>query len=140
MGLIKTKMRSMLYEARLPHEFWDYAVEHSVWLKNQVPTEALSILNTVGKLAQAITLYKAWNERLLNFTKLLVFDCAYYSLLNPGRNPNTFIPRILKDDWIYVGMKRSSFRKAYNIRSKKEIVDTDSDANEYNFLYTRLVS
>ena len=59
MGLIKTKMRSMLYKARLPYEFWNYAVEYSVWLKNRMPTEALSIPNTVGKLAQAITLYKA---------------------------------------------------------------------------------
>ena len=135
MGLIKTKMRLMLYKARLPHEFWDYAVEYSVWLKNRVSTEALSISNIVGKLVQAIILYEAWNERLSNFIKLLVFGCAYYLLLNSGRNSNTFIFRIFKGDWIYVGMKRSSLRKAYNIRSKKEIVDTDSDADKYNFLY-----
>jgi len=29
-GLIKTKIRSILYKARLSYKFWNYAIEHSV--------------------------------------------------------------------------------------------------------------
>ncbi|KAI0991012.1 hypothetical protein K3495_g17175, partial [Podosphaera aphanis] len=28
-GLLATYARSMLFEARLPHQFWDYAIEHA---------------------------------------------------------------------------------------------------------------
>ena len=70
----------------------------------------------------------------------MIFDYIYYLLFNPKRNSNILISRILKGNWIYIGIKRSSFRKAYNIRSKKKIVDTDNNADKYNFLYIWLVS
>ncbi|KAI1005346.1 hypothetical protein K3495_g2868 [Podosphaera aphanis] len=41
MGITAVIARSTLYEAQLPHQLWDYAIEHAVWIKNRSPTSAL---------------------------------------------------------------------------------------------------
>jgi len=68
--LIKIKMRSILYQAKLAKEFWCLAVEHSVWIKNRIPTAALPLVKAGGRLAIAVTPYEAWYERLPNFDRL----------------------------------------------------------------------
>ncbi|KAI1000591.1 hypothetical protein K3495_g7604 [Podosphaera aphanis] len=40
-GSTETIARSILYEARLPHQLWDDAIEHAFWTKNRVSTAAL---------------------------------------------------------------------------------------------------
>jgi hypothetical protein len=51
------KTRSLLFKGNIPVELWCYVVEHSVWLKNRVPTSALSFDEI--KHNSAITLYEA---------------------------------------------------------------------------------
>lgn len=40
-GILATYARSRLFEAQLPEQFWDYAIEHAMWIRNRVPTSAL---------------------------------------------------------------------------------------------------
>jgi hypothetical protein len=41
MQTVNKLARSMIYEAKVPVEMWDYAIEHAVYLKNRMPTAAL---------------------------------------------------------------------------------------------------
>jgi hypothetical protein len=41
MQLVNRQARSIIYQAKLPKDMWDYAVEHAVYLKNRVLTAAV---------------------------------------------------------------------------------------------------
>ena len=49
------KARSLLYKASMSGEFWCFAIEHTVYIKNQVLTSALLFGNTTS-LDSPITL------------------------------------------------------------------------------------
>lgn len=133
MDIIKTKMRSMQYAADLPMEFWDFACEHAVWIKNRVVTAALPF-GLDGKIAQSYTPYEAWNDRLPNFEKLRVFGCAGWPLVPNTTKRHTLDPRI-KPDCIFVGMKGSKIWKFFNMLTKVTYEYADADFDEYSFTY-----
>ena len=61
--------RSMLLDARLPHEFWAEAVSTAVYIRNRCPTKAVS----------EMTPYEAWYGEKPKVEHLRVFGCDAYS-------------------------------------------------------------
>jgi hypothetical protein len=59
MYTVNCKIRSMIYQAKLPKDLWCLVAEHAVWIKNRIPTEALPFGKN-RKLALAKTLYKVY--------------------------------------------------------------------------------
>ena len=58
MGKINAVIRSLLYQAKLHHLMWDYAVKHAVWLKNRLLTSALPY----GTYFDAVTPFQAYRR------------------------------------------------------------------------------
>ncbi|KAI0991852.1 hypothetical protein K3495_g16335, partial [Podosphaera aphanis] len=75
-GLLATYARSMLFEARLPHQFWDYAIEHAVWIRNRVPTSALPFGPAQSSTGKYSIPHAAWHERLPKLHNLRPFGCV----------------------------------------------------------------
>jgi hypothetical protein len=73
------KARLLLFDADLSKDFWCLAVEHVVGVKNKVPTSALPFGD--GRFGTAKTLYKAYNNKVLNLANLKVFGCVVYLIL-----------------------------------------------------------
>ena len=73
------KVRSLLFNADLPKDFWCLAVEHVVQVKNKVPTSVLPFGD--GRFSIAKTLYKAYNNKVSNLANLKVFGYAVYLIL-----------------------------------------------------------
>jgi hypothetical protein len=107
---IDYKTRSLLFKGNIPVELWCYAVEHFVWLKNRVPTSALSF----DENNSAITLYKAYTQRVPELKNLAVFGC-YANLINTfEKHPKKYESRI-KPDYVFMGLKGSSQFKMMNM-------------------------
>lgn len=65
--LIET-VRSMLTDAKLPHEFWAEALSTAVYLRNHSPTKVLC----------EKTPFEAWTEKKPTVAHLRVFGCKAY--------------------------------------------------------------
>ncbi|KAI0992936.1 hypothetical protein K3495_g15247 [Podosphaera aphanis] len=63
----------MLYEAQLPHQMWDYAIEHAVWIKNKSPTTALPFPNDDDDDLNRNTPHSAYFKRPADLENLRVF-------------------------------------------------------------------
>jgi hypothetical protein len=72
MYTVNCKIRLIIYQAKLPKDLWCLVTEYTVWIKNRIPTKALSFGKN-RKLSLAKTLYKAYRESLPDFTELQVF-------------------------------------------------------------------
>ena len=73
--IIAVTARSIIYEARLPYQMWDYAIEHAIWLKNRVLTAALPYNNKDINVFINIIPYKAFIRDYPDFKNLRVFSC-----------------------------------------------------------------
>jgi hypothetical protein len=89
-GKINTILRSLLYQAKLHHSMWDYAVEHAVWLKNRLPTSAL----LYRAYFDATTPFQAYKGHKPDLKSLRIFGCAAY-LINIHGHFLTYDPKIL---------------------------------------------
>jgi hypothetical protein len=107
-GIIAVIARSIMYEAKLPYQMWDYAVEHAVWLKNRVPTSALLYGDEDVNVATSITPYRAFTGNYPDFDKLRVFGCKAVPYKIEAEHPMTFEPRIKDGTWIFIGMEGNS--------------------------------
>ena len=67
---IDCKIRSLLFNADLPLEFWDYIIEYIIYIKNRVPIAALLFRNIT-----AIILYKALYGIEVNLKLIKAFSC-----------------------------------------------------------------
>ena len=127
MGKINATIRSLLYQAKLHHSMWDYAVEHAVWLKNRLPTSALPY----GAYFDAATPFQAYHGHKPDLESLRIFGCAAHSVNIHGHSL-TYDPKIL-DEHIFVGMKGNRIWRLLNRHTKKELLTTDVKFNEYLF-------
>ncbi|KAI0992502.1 hypothetical protein K3495_g15683, partial [Podosphaera aphanis] len=118
----------ILYEARLPHQLWDYAIEHAVWIKNRVPTAALPF-----EQIQERTPFKAYYNKTPSLKNLRVFGCKADILYPPDLNPQTWVPRIREGKFIMIGMQSLKIWKLLDTLSLKEAVSADVKFNEYSF-------
>lgn len=128
MGSTETIARSILYEAHLPHQLWDYAIEHAVWIKNRVPTAALPF-----EQIQERTPFEAYYSKTPSLKNLRVFGCKADILYPPDLNPQTWVPRIREGKFIMIGMQSSKIWKLLDTLSLKEAVSADVKFNEYSF-------
>ncbi|KAI0992685.1 hypothetical protein K3495_g15500, partial [Podosphaera aphanis] len=127
-GSTETIARSMLYEAGLPHQLWDYAIEHSVWIKNRVPTAALPFDKILEK-----TPFEAYYSKLASLKNLKVFGCKSNILYPPELNPQTWVPRTREGKFIMVGMQSSKIWKLLDVLTLKEAISADVKFDEYSF-------
>ncbi len=119
----------MLYEANLSEQFWDFAIQHAIYLKNRLPTKALPF----GEI-QVATPYEAYTETAANTTKLRVFGCSATPILTQEIHRHTLSPRI-KTERVFVGMKSSQIWSVLNCDTHKVEVYADCRFDEYRFPY-----
>jgi hypothetical protein len=100
-AIINDTTRSLIYHAKLPEAFWDYATEYATWLYNRTPTKALPY-----KAITAILPYTAWTGKAPKLSMARIFGCTAY-LYIPTENRRKLDPRI-KPTHILVGMKGES--------------------------------
>jgi len=136
----------MIYQAKLPEKWWDYAVDYAVWLRNRTPTCALPLLRTAplrmqkglrtaplrtqiqAHLRTQIP-FEAWTGNKPNVSKARVFGCVAYPFI-PQENRRKLDSRI-RASYIFVGMKGQSQWRLVHISSRKELISVDVRFNEY---------
>ena len=73
------KARLLLFNADLLKDFQCLAIKHVIQVKNKVPTNTLPFSNSRFNIAK--TLYKAYNNKVLNLANLKVFGYIVYLIL-----------------------------------------------------------
>ena len=119
----------MLFDADLPPEFWDYAVEHAVYIKNRVPTAALPFRNIT-----AITPYEALYGVEVNLKLIKVFSCLAWLINTKELKPKKLATQY-KPDWIFVGIKGELIYLLLNLLIKAIKPFSNIGFNEYKFPY-----
>ena len=132
-GIIAVTARSIMYEAGLPYQMWDYAVEHAVWIKNRVPTAALPYGDEDINVSTSITPYRAFTGDHPDFKNLRVFGCKAVPYKIDVDHPTTFEPRIKDGTWIFIGMEGNSIWKVLNVETLAVVKTTDARFDEYTF-------
>ena len=132
-GIIAIIARSIMYEAGLPYQMWDYAVKHAVWIKNRVPTAALLFGDEDINVTTSITLYKAFTGDHPDFDKLRVFGCKAVLYKINVDHLTTFEPRIKDKTWIFIKMEGNSIWKVLNIKTLAIAKTINARFNEYSF-------
>ena len=99
----------MLYEAKMPHQMWCYAIEHAVYLKNRLPTATLPFGPQESDTGCAETPFEAFKHAKPNVSKLKVFGCAAWPL-RMERFLSKSESRIC-ESYIFVGMTGSHIWK-----------------------------
>ena len=112
-------------------EFWCFAVEHSVYIKNRILTAALPFGE--GKLAKANTLFKAYKEAIPNLLKLRVFSCTAM-LINTLQKHLGKLDSRFKARYIFIAIKGSKIYKLFNMLTYKVENYRDANFNKYRFL------
>ena len=110
--------RCLLFEAKMPNNFWAEAVNTSVYLLNRLPTKAV-----IGK-----TPFEAWFGQKPIVSHLKVFGCLCYALV-PAEKRTKLERKSVPG--VFVGY--SSVKKGYRIfdpSTKKVIVSRDVKFNE----------
>jgi hypothetical protein len=127
---VDCKARSILFEAGLDPEFWCFAVEHTVYIKNRVPTVVLPYEGL--EVQDVITPFEAYSVRVPNLEKLVVFECKASPLATPEKHPRKMQSRV-KLDYIFIGIEGSKVFKLMNLHSK--LIESYGDAkfDEYRF-------
>jgi hypothetical protein len=83
---INNTSRSMLQHAALDDEFWTYAVQQAVHVRNRTSTRVLN-----GR-----TPYEAFHGRKPDVSNLRVFGCLAYGLIPKGNRKGKYSPRARK--------------------------------------------
>jgi hypothetical protein len=126
MWIVDCKARSMLYQAGVPSNLWCFAVQHSIWIKNRIPTSALPYGDN-----QAVTPFEAWHGRLPNLERLIVFGCSIWPIIPKSKFPSKSKPLIEEGHFICVGMKGSSIYRLLNMSTNRVDEHADVKCNEY---------
>ncbi|KAI0997192.1 hypothetical protein K3495_g10995 [Podosphaera aphanis] len=92
-GILATYARSMLFEAQLPHQFWDYAIEHAVWIRNRVPTSALPFGPDSSVSSRWKIPHSVWYEKLPKLDNLRPFGCVATITYPSALLPQKWAPR-----------------------------------------------
>jgi hypothetical protein len=124
---INAIIRSLLYQAKLHHSMWDYAVEHAVWLKNRLLTSALSY----GAYFDATTPFQAYKGHKPDLKSLRIFGYTAHPINIHGHSL-TYDPKIL-DQHIFVRMKEDRVWRLLNKETRKKLLSTDVKFNKYLF-------
>ena len=69
MWIINEKTQLIIYEAKLSYDLWDFAVEYTVFIQNQVLTKGID---------EKIILTKKYLGHRPNLLKLIVFGCVAF--------------------------------------------------------------
>ena len=67
--------RTIMYQAKMPYQLWDYSVEHAVWIKNRLPISALPFGNKDHFVATLVTLYEEYIRVKPDSKDLYTFGC-----------------------------------------------------------------
>jgi hypothetical protein len=113
-------------------ELWCYTVEHSVWLKNRVPTSALPFDEIEHN--SAITPYEAYTQQVLDLKNLAVFGCSANPINTLEKHLKKYESR-MKPDYVFMGLKGSSQFKMMNMHTQAIKIFGDAKVNEYRFPY-----
>ena len=120
MQAVNKMVRSMMFEAKLPVEMWDYTVEHRVFVKIRIPTAALPHdPHNEGSNKGPMTPYEAYARKKLDLSNLRVFELAAFPVSSKEKHPTSCEPRALQD-WILIGMKGNSIYRALNIKTLED--------------------
>ncbi|KAI1005252.1 hypothetical protein K3495_g2972 [Podosphaera aphanis] len=130
MGITAVFARSMLYEAQLPHQLWDYAIEHAFFIKNRAPTSALPFSDTD---APKNTSYSAYYGKAADLRNLRVFGCKAYILYPPALNPQKWQPHTRNGNYVMVGMTSTKIWKLLDTLTLRDTVAADVEFDEYKF-------
>lgn len=127
---VDCKARSILFEGSLPGEFWCYAIDHAVYIKNRAPTSTLPFGDVT--LNSPITLWHAYTGKLPEFTRLAVLGCAANPLNTLEKHPKKMAFRH-KPDYVFMGMEGNKIWKLLNIHTLTIEKYGDAAFNEYKF-------
>jgi hypothetical protein len=120
--------RSMLNEKNLPNEFWAEAVATSLHLMNISPIKAV----------RNMTPYEAWSDRRPDISRLKVFRCVAYSLIDS--NERTKLDK-KSEKFIFVGYSdEMKGYRLYNLETKKLIIRRDAIFDEYSVWSWKVVN
>src|SRR5579871_5952988 len=133
MQTINKLARSLIYQAKLPVEMWDYAIEHAGFLKNRHPTAALpNVSLEKGRHREPMTPYEAYTGKMPDCTNIRAFGTAAFLIYPKEKHPPAFQPRFQdKYNYIHVGMEGSSIYRLLNIETLKEERYADIRIDEY---------
>ena len=124
------KARSLLFEGSLPGEFWCYAIEHTIYIKNRIPTSALPFGHSINN--SPITPWHAYTGRLPDFSRLTVFGCSANPLNTLEKHPKKMEFRY-KPDYVFMSMEGSKIWKLMNLHTLSIEKYGDAAFNEYKF-------
>jgi hypothetical protein len=126
--LVNRRARLIIFQAKLPKDMWDYAVEHAVYLKNRVLTDTVP-----GR-----TPFKAFTDRKPAVSKLRVFGCAAYPINPKETYPKKYDPRFKNKTYIIVRISGSSIYRLLSLKNLKEIMAANVAFNKYVFPASQL--
>lgn len=132
MQTINKLTRSMIYEAKLPVEMWDYTTEHSGFLKNRIPTKALPLTLDEEGHKRSMTPYEAYTGKQPDLVNLRVFGVAAFPIYPMDKHPPSYAPRF-QEDFILIGMKGNSIYRVFNYKTLKENWSADVKIDEYTY-------
>lgn len=131
MRTVNERTRSIVYEAKLPYDLWDFAVEHAVFVRNRVLTKGI---------IEKITPSEKYSGHKPDLSKLRVFGCAAYPALSLATFPKKYDPRFKDKEYIYVGLRGSKIYKLLSLKDFKEYSSADVSFDEYIFPASKLLS
>ncbi|KAI0993276.1 hypothetical protein K3495_g14908, partial [Podosphaera aphanis] len=137
-GLISTYARSMLYESQLPSQFWDYAVEHAVWIRNRMPTSSLPFGPSNSASSKSIIPYSAWHERPPKLVLLRPFGCVSTLMYPKSLHPQKWTPNIRNGTSIFVGLRGESIHKLISLETLQMWESADAKVDEYSYAVVNL--
>ncbi len=127
MGTIGNMIRAFLFDADLPPEYWEYALDHAVWMKNRLPTKALPY----GDEDSILTPLEKYSGLVPDLSRAKAFGCAAYPI-NPEdiRRKSDIRTRF---GYIFVGLKGSKVYKLLDLKSGHLKASVDAEFDEYRF-------
>jgi hypothetical protein len=125
------KARSLLFEGGLSGEFWCYAVEHAVYIKNKVPTSALPFGDSLS--TNAITPWHAYTGKLPELFNLVTFGYYANPLNTLEKHPAKMAFRHKLDN-AFMGMEGHKIWKLLNLHTHQIEKYGDAEFNEYKLL------
>ncbi|KAI0992438.1 hypothetical protein K3495_g15747, partial [Podosphaera aphanis] len=132
-GLLSTYARSMLFEAQLPHQFWDYAIEHAAWIRNRVPTSALPFGPVHSSTGKWNIPHAAWYERPPKLDNLRPFGCVATLVYPKALMPQKWTPKTREGTSIFIGMRGESIHKMLFIATLQLWESADAKVDEYTY-------
>ncbi|KAI0991099.1 hypothetical protein K3495_g17088, partial [Podosphaera aphanis] len=128
----------MLFEAQLPHQFWDYAIEHSVWIRNRVPTSALPFGQNNCASSKWSIPHSVWYDKLPKLDNLRSFGCVATIVYPKALLPQKWNPSTREGTSIFVGLRGESIYKLLHVATLQGWESADAKIDEYTYATVRL--